>query len=271
MTLLYSHEFSDIMFTIGEVQIPAHKAILVSKSEYFATMVKNEWKESTNNTVKIEHVNVEAFKSVLEYIYTGEMKASNEQVALEVFALSKQYLLNDLNMLIGNEIKSKISMVNVYSIMKMAHDMKIESICKFCYRFLSSNFNKVLEKDNGMIYEAWKFILDNRVPKKKGETALFYENCSHYNGPFSNSDQNSNNMEKQIFDSLLKWARTHYSDMKDDKVQYLFSKIQLNLIASKDLVGSIRRSNIYDLNVLFDAIEKKILNGELSECNRRIF
>lgn len=249
---MFSDEFSDIVFTIGQVKIPAHKAVLVSKSEYFATMFKNAWKESKNNIVKMDHVNLEVFKSVLKYIYTGDIEASTEKVALEMFELSQQYLLNDLKALIENEIKVKMTIVNVFSIMKMAHDMKLESICGVCYSFLNTNFSKVLEdanKANGMIYEAWKFILKNRVWNKNGQSFGY-----HY---YSSTATN----EMKVFNKLLDWAKIHYADMKNKQVQYLFSQIQLNLIASKDIVGTIRRSNVYELDFLFDIIEKKIVNG----------
>lgn len=225
---------------IGYERIPAHKAIISSKCEYFAAMLKNGWQESAGKIVRLNHVSSEEFKLIMQYIYTGEMTVKTVPTSLTVLELSKLYLLKDLQNLIESQFKANLSLDNVFIIIKSACEMKLESICKICYEFLNYNLYLLPEEGyNELTYEAWEFILEART---EIISSVIYIEVD----------------EIHIFKNLLNWANTQNMDVQDERVQYLFSKIRFNMMNSIDLIGTVRRSNVYDINFLLDALEKKL-------------
>lgn len=242
------------MFLVNSERIHAHKAIISLKCEYFATMFKNDWKESEDNVVDLKQISTVAFKLILEYIYTGKLKAETEQDSLEVLELSKLYLLHDLEIMVAEKIKSSLTMLNVFAIMRSAQNIQLEYICLSCYKFLSLRFLSVFNGKNylGMTYGAWDFILEKRKEERVVKPKVSSSDLDSDWAPFHH------NREMTVFSALLEWAQNYSNDLKDKEVQELFSKIRLNMIAPKDLVGNVRRSNVYDINFLLDIVEKNM-------------
>ena len=74
-------EYADVVFLVDDERVPAHKAILASKSEYFRGLLYGEMKEASMEEIPLPDVPLDAFKKVLQYAYTGIM---NIEGSLEV-------------------------------------------------------------------------------------------------------------------------------------------------------------------------------------------
>ena len=64
-------EYADVVFLVDDERVPAHKAILASKSEYFRGLLYGEMKEASMEEIPLPDVPLDAFKKVLQYAYTG--------------------------------------------------------------------------------------------------------------------------------------------------------------------------------------------------------
>ena len=82
VSLWKDHKYTDITFLINGHQIPAHKAILASQSEYFDRMLFGELREASMNEIPLESVSLETFQKVLQFVYSGTLHM--EGVALQV-------------------------------------------------------------------------------------------------------------------------------------------------------------------------------------------
>lgn len=86
-SLINSDMFSDIMFEVEGKIVPAHKNILVSRSEYFRAMLseKSRFLEATSKTgttnktpiIYVGDITYEIFIQVLNFIYTGHVDSKN--------------------------------------------------------------------------------------------------------------------------------------------------------------------------------------------------
>ncbi|VEL32144.1 unnamed protein product [Protopolystoma xenopodis] len=56
------------------VRIPAHRVVLAAASDYFAAMFRNRLKEAEQSEVWIHEVTPDALKTLIDYIYTGQLK-----------------------------------------------------------------------------------------------------------------------------------------------------------------------------------------------------
>ncbi|XP_788155.3 ankyrin repeat and BTB/POZ domain-containing protein 1 isoform X2 [Strongylocentrotus purpuratus] len=72
--LLEASCYSDITFVIHNETFAAHRCILQSRNEYFAEMLETRWKNKSTVHIKSSLVRPQAFKRVLEYVYTGTLQ-----------------------------------------------------------------------------------------------------------------------------------------------------------------------------------------------------
>ncbi|KAK9162471.1 hypothetical protein Syun_003373 [Stephania yunnanensis] len=79
----------------GAPSVPAHKAVLVSRSPVFRAMLKNEMEESRSGTIRISDVSYEVLCSFVHYLYTAEVTL-DEQMACELLALAEKYQVKHL-------------------------------------------------------------------------------------------------------------------------------------------------------------------------------
>ena len=84
---------SDISFSIQGTIIPAHKAILSARSEYFYAMFTGNMMEASSNIIELDNVSYECFIKGLEFIYTSTMSNINElssETVIELLELVKR-------------------------------------------------------------------------------------------------------------------------------------------------------------------------------------
>eukprot|EP01080_Neovahlkampfia_damariscottae_P002184 gene2184-2048_t len=87
---LFNEELSDCIIEISSQEIPVHKFILCSHSEYFSNLLENK------NRIKIDEIDLNIFKLILEYIYTQQLDNVDPKQWVEIIKLSNEYKLEKL-------------------------------------------------------------------------------------------------------------------------------------------------------------------------------
>ncbi|KAK2177067.1 hypothetical protein NP493_619g00027 [Ridgeia piscesae] len=72
-------EFTDVTLKSGDVQLRCHRVVLAVASDYFKATFRRRPKEGTTNTYELP-VEPEALVSVVDYIYTGEIELTIDNV-----------------------------------------------------------------------------------------------------------------------------------------------------------------------------------------------
>lgn len=93
--------FFDVVFVVEGCNCPAHKAVMASVSRVFKSMLTNGMKESKHNkhapsTIMLHDVSVVAFRKMLAFIYSGEIKSLSRADALVLLIVADMYEVNDL-------------------------------------------------------------------------------------------------------------------------------------------------------------------------------
>lgn len=221
------------------------------RCEYFSTMFDSGlMKESEDDVVKLD-VPLKEFGIILEYIYTGNMKAEDEEEVLQVLSLSQEYLLTKLSGKIEEKLTAKITLENVFKIVKFSTALGLHSVFQTCCKFINTNLKAVLEsvRLNELTTKAWEHILEMRIKK------------------------NSNTVtEIDLFKYILKWTEQNTEKVEKEQVPIIFGKVRLELIDMIDLIGLVRKSKIYNPELVLNAIEKKYsgLTNNCRYCNNLI-
>ena len=77
--LRQNEEYTDVTLQSGDVQIQCHRVVLAAASDYFKAMFKCALKESKSDTVQMT-MEPEVLTSVIDYVYTGEIELTIDNV-----------------------------------------------------------------------------------------------------------------------------------------------------------------------------------------------
>jgi hypothetical protein len=80
-SLIGDKMFADVSFSVGGKTIPAHKNILVARSEYFRAMFTSGMKENAEAVIPLPNTDLEIFTSVLQFLYTGQVDVDAENIS----------------------------------------------------------------------------------------------------------------------------------------------------------------------------------------------
>ncbi|KFM63064.1 BTB/POZ domain-containing protein 6, partial [Stegodyphus mimosarum] len=104
--LYHKQLYTDVTFFIkcdaeSNSTLHAHKAILAAGSQYFAQMLfesQDILSETTEpvKQVQISGISPEAFKNVIEFLYTDEICSDNDALVMETFLAAKQFEIQPL-------------------------------------------------------------------------------------------------------------------------------------------------------------------------------
>lgn len=154
LSLFNQSSARDIEFCVDGNTVSAHKAILASRSDYFAAMFSSSWSEASQSSVSIPDVSYEIFHAILKFIY-GVSQDVLKFPASKVMRVADMYGMQDLVDLIGVDIKiNKCHLFHkpctycipqVYECLKLCEAYyRMESIQLQCIQWLSKNFDKTL-------------------------------------------------------------------------------------------------------------------------------
>jgi len=143
--LLLDERFCDVRFKVAPNHIfSAHKAILCARCPKFRGMFSEHgMKESKEYEVTLE-TKPDVFASLLEYIYCDSISDLTPQLALDLFPLADEYLLDDLKEVCERELLKTIAVDNVASLFCAADQYEAKTLRHFCLNFISANLGQLV-------------------------------------------------------------------------------------------------------------------------------
>jgi len=141
-SLFMSQEGSDITFQVENKTIPAHKEILIKKSQYFANLFNSGMVESRQQILEIEDCEYDLFKEFLRFIYCPETKFDID-LAMKLFPLADKYVQNDLSQKCIDSLIVNINSDHVYQILEFAREKNIPQVLNWCMKYLRKNINEI--------------------------------------------------------------------------------------------------------------------------------
>ncbi|XP_075991877.1 uncharacterized protein LOC142987180 isoform X1 [Anticarsia gemmatalis] len=145
--LLQSGQWSDCTFLVGaephQVVIPGHKLVLAMASPVFEAMFYGGMAER-NDPIPILDVQPEAFKALLEYIYTDNINISSFDKACELCYGAKKYMLPHLVKECTRFLWSDLYPRNACRAYEFARLFEENVLMDKCIQIISTNTKDVL-------------------------------------------------------------------------------------------------------------------------------
>uniref|UniRef100_A0A5B7AIU1 BTB domain-containing protein n=1 Tax=Davidia involucrata TaxID=16924 RepID=A0A5B7AIU1_DAVIN len=153
------------------VPVPAHKAVLASRSPVFRAMLENEMEESLSGTIKISDVSHDALRSFVNYLYTAEA-CPDEQMACDLLVLAEKYQVKHLKTYCEKFMVSKLNWENSLLSYAFAHQHNAKNLLDASLSFIMDNMDKLskreeymelVEKDPRLVVEIYEAYLSKQV------------------------------------------------------------------------------------------------------------
>ena len=126
--LFNSGQTTDVIFKVRGRELPAHRRILIARSEVFAAMFQHTMEERFTNVAKIEDIDPDVFHELLHFIYTGQVQLKKlEKMAASLFIAADKYLLGVLKLKCENYLSNHISPENC-AVLLFHGDLSITSV-----------------------------------------------------------------------------------------------------------------------------------------------
>ncbi|XP_010532209.1 PREDICTED: BTB/POZ domain-containing protein At4g08455 [Tarenaya hassleriana] len=168
--------FTDVVLVacddgVGGPVVPAHKAVLVSRSPVFKAMLDNEMEESLSGTIKISDVSYDALRAFVNYLYTAEA-CLDEQMACDLLILSEKYQVKHLKSYCERFLMTKMSWETSLVSYAFAHRHNAKQMLDAALSLITDNMDKVtkreeymelVEKDPRLIVEIYEAYLSKQV------------------------------------------------------------------------------------------------------------
>jgi hypothetical protein len=137
--------FSDIVLVVDGSRIQAHKAILAARCSYFEAMFRSFMPEKNEVTISIGETvpSLQAFESLMKYIYYGDVNMSPED-SLYVFAAPQYYgFTNGRLQVFCKQHLAKISPRNVVQILEAADKIEAGDMKQHALNIIVQHFPQV--------------------------------------------------------------------------------------------------------------------------------
>ncbi|KAL1214699.1 BTB/POZ domain-containing protein [Cardamine amara subsp. amara] len=176
-----SRSFTDVVLiasqdAAGAPPIPAHKAVLVSRSPVFKAMLENEMEESRSGTIKISDVSYGTLRTFVCYLYTAEASL-DEQMACDLLIMSEKYQVKHLKSYCEKFLVTKLSWDNSLMTYAFAHQHNAKLVLDAALSQITNNMDKLtkreeylelVEKDPRLIVEIYEAYLSKQVNTAAG-------------------------------------------------------------------------------------------------------
>jgi hypothetical protein len=170
--------------------IPAHRNILICRSQYFKAMLSstsifkesNDLNHSKSNPIYIKDMSYDVFTELLNYIYTGCVKYKNMRYYILIGLMRAADLVNliELQHLCLFYLSLILNKENVVEIYREASDTPdvLKSVLELCFDVMSVNFSSISKSIEfcSLSQELMIKVIENVVPKLNRVTSYHINN-----------------------------------------------------------------------------------------------
>jgi len=146
---------SDLTFSIGGKDIPAHRALVTCHCEVFRARLTGGFSNGKDGKVIIHEAEEDTFLALLEYFYTdhspiedgdsmGILALANEYCAERLISLCELYVSKTVDKAVAVGIEK--AEINVVGLLLDAQQHNANQLAQFCLHFISSNFQPMKKR-----------------------------------------------------------------------------------------------------------------------------
>ena len=223
-------------------EFKAHRNVLSAASPFFFKLHQSNMKENKEGIVRFEEISGAVMEDVLEFIYTGSVKVTQEN-SKDLIAAANFLVIPGLKKLSGRYLEGEMSESNCISTFYFAELYQCDELITNTRMFIHANFASVAEMDEFLSLEG-----------KEVERWI-------------SSDDISVAVEADVFKIVLKWIEQNKSERKA-AFEQLFRHVRLAFLSRDFLLDVVTNELVEENSDCFKLLSKAInLPGSSTEEN----
>ncbi|KAI6656639.1 hypothetical protein LOD99_11281 [Oopsacas minuta] len=167
---------SDMQFKVGEELIPAHRCVIVARSEVLRALLIGNLAKSQSNVIEITEIEVQVFRELLHFIYSMTTVVDGSVDLVGIMSAANQYCLPRLvarcelalTKYVERETTERIagSIVDLPELLRVAQAYNAKQLVGWCLHFISTNYSVFESKGDvqRLDEEHATFVINNRWP-----------------------------------------------------------------------------------------------------------
>lgn len=211
--------FCDITLNVKGEHFQAHKIILASCSDYFHAMFNGNMRESNRKLIPIVGMDVEVMHLVLNFIYTGSIPLSVDNVE-KVMGAANMMLIKTLKEVCCRFLEGLLSVTNCLGMQKFAEAYTCEELFGKTTNFICENFGYVVEADEFLQLEPEQL------------------------SPILTSDDLHVLNEEKVYESLIRWVKHNPKD-RNKFFEMLIENVRLPMLAPDYLIDQVESEPLF--------------------------
>ena len=170
--------FADVFFEVEGKLVPAHRNILVCRSDYFRAMLGSQacFREaksgSAQNPIYLKSIRYDEFMQIISFLYTGHIEVAPLPYDIIIGLMKQADSMNmcELMQMSLFQLSEILNQDNVVKIFKEAYELSpdvLKNVINLCFDVISVNFSYVSRKEDfcALSQDLMLKIIENVVPK----------------------------------------------------------------------------------------------------------
>jgi len=233
-SLINDEKTADVKFIARDSAEPvrAHKLILSLRSEVFRTMFFGAMRESMSECAEVEvpDVSREGLKTFLDYLYSGIVEITTENV-LELMHMSHKYSVTSLQTACTTYVQVNITAENSIQILKSALMLDDEALVSICM--------KAIEQETSDAIQQPSFL---EISKDELLTIL--------------QNMKLNIEELELFRRVVDWCNANSLSAGDD-AEEVMKHIRFGALSGQELIQHVKPCPLVPRELYYEALEKQ--------------
>lgn len=139
-----NHIFCDCTLVVDGEEFPIHKSVLAASSQYFRALFTTDMKEKGNSILTLHGFSAQTFKSLINYVYTGQVTLNQVSIT-PLYAAADMLQLEGLKDLCHDYLLNQICASNCIGIWKHAVTFSNRKLEHSSWQYMMAYFTDVKE------------------------------------------------------------------------------------------------------------------------------
>ncbi|KAL7060504.1 hypothetical protein AAHC03_09912 [Spirometra sp. Aus1] len=150
-------QLCDIVVKVGSREFPAHRVVLAASSDYFDAMFSSGMAESAQLEVELKSVSPDVMEALLDFMYTGQVRVSMENVQ-DLLPAASLVQMEGVKTVCSAFLFGEVDASNVLGIRRFAELHSCTELEAFTKNYAAHNFESVIEHEEFLFLTAEELI-----------------------------------------------------------------------------------------------------------------
>ncbi|KAF2894007.1 hypothetical protein ILUMI_12160 [Ignelater luminosus] len=234
--LYKTKDWADCVFLFEEQKISAHKLILTCSSPVFESMF---YGSMASAEIQICDIELEDFKQMLEFVYTGNINITSVVNAWSLLYISQKYFLNDLKNICIDYINFNLTLSTLLLSYEYAQLYSLKQLSDRCWKDILLSAKELLLLDYHMQSSTFCSLLDeNEINANEKDLIEAAIKWSEDECVFQNIESTKENMSRILIEARI-FPRLRFACLGKGSYHYLYQLLANNSQNVSDYVSLI--------------------------------